>query len=274
MMTTLFGRVSVGTCGHRGRKARKARKALWITLMTLGLSLFPLGQPAAASWTGATPDLYFMDRVAAIVTHPAVAPIILMVGIAGVFIEILTAGVGVAGVLGGGCLVLYFAGHYYAGLTGWSAIVLFLIGVLLIIIEAFMPGFGVPGICGILSFVASVIMMAPDMGTGVRSFLIALVGSVVIVAVALRFLSRSKYWDRLSLTLSLGKEGGYISQKEDYAAYIGRKGRAMTALRPAGIVVLDDGKKLDVVSDGEFIEKDSAVVIAAVDGPKILATRD
>jgi membrane-bound serine protease (ClpP class) len=214
-----------------------------------------------------------MAGIAAVVTNPNIGPFILMIGIAFVVIEVLTVGLGIAGFIGGGCLVLYFAGHYYAGQTGWSAILLFIAGILLIVIEACIPGFGVPGVCGILCFISSIILMAPTVQAGVQSILIALFGSIIIIAIALRFLGRSKYWDRLSLSQSLSKDEGYISQNEDYSVYIGRKGKALTALRPAGIVALDDGKKLDEVSDGEFIEKGKAVLITAVDGPKILAVR-
>jgi len=254
------------------RNLRWYIKPARVCLFLMVLMMFPFGRIALAA--GADAQMTTMERLAVFVTNPSVAPIILMIGIACVVIEALTAGFGIAGVLGGSCLVVYFAGHYYAGLTGWGAILLFIAGVLLMVIEACIPGFGVPGVCGILSFITSIILMAPSVQTGVQSILIALVGSVVLIAIALRFLGRSKYWDKLSLSQSLGKEEGYISQKEDYSAYIGRKGRTLTALRPAGIMVLDDGKRLDVVSDGEFIEKDRAVIITAADGPKILASRD
>ena len=214
------------------------------------------------------------EKMARFITNPAVAPFILMIGIAGVIIEVLTAGFGVAGIVGGGCLVLYFAGHYIAGLTGLGGILLFAVGVVLMIVEALIPGFGVPGICGILCFTASIILMAPDFQTGVQSFAIALVGAMILIGLAVKFLSKSKYWDKISLQTSLGKEGGYISQQEDFHIYIGRKGKSMTALRPAGIVALDDGKRLDVVSEGEFIEQGQPVVIVQADGPRVVVTRD
>jgi len=214
------------------------------------------------------------ERITRFITNPSIAPFILMIGIAGVIIEVFTAGFGIAGIVGGSCLILYFAGHMIAGYSGWGAVFLFLAGVVLIIVEAVAPGFGVPGITGILCFTASIILAAPSLQTGVQSFLIALVGAVVLIILAVRFLGRSKYWDRLSLQLSQGKEGGYISQKEDSTIYIGRKGRTATPLRPAGIVRLDDGKRLDVVSEGGFIERDRAVTVTGADGPRIVVAPD
>jgi membrane-bound serine protease (ClpP class) len=257
------------------KKARNYRRHFELAralIILSGLMLLTFGQTAAAAGAQTQPST--IEKVAAIVTNPSVSPIILMIGIACVVIEALTAGFGIIGILGGSCLVLYFAGHYYMGMTGLGAILLFIAGALLMVIEACIPGFGVPGICGILSFMTSIILMAPSVQAGVQSILIALAGSVALIAVGLRFLGRSKYWDRLALTQSLGKEEGYISQKEDYSAYIGRKGKTLTPLRPAGIMALDDGKRLDVVSEGGFVEKGAAVIITATDGPKILASRD
>ena len=217
-------------------------------------------------------ELSTAEKITRVVTNPSLAPLILMVGIAGVIIEVLTPGFGVAGIVGGCCLALFFAGHLIAGITGWGAILLSCAGVILMIAEAFIPGFGVTGICGMLCFVASVILMAPSVLIGVRSFAIAIVGAVILISIAVKFLGRSKYWDEVSLKQSLGKEEGYISQDEDYGAYVGREGVALTSLRPAGIVILDDGKRLDVVSEGGFIAKDRRVTVTKTDGPSIVVS--
>ncbi|MCL1804834.1 MAG: ATP-dependent Clp protease proteolytic subunit [Clostridiales bacterium] len=222
----------------------------------------------------ASVELSAPEKLARFITNPSIAPFILMVGIAGVIIEVLTAGFGIAGIIGGSCLTLYFAGHLIAGYAGWGAVLLFLAGIVLMVVEGIMPGFGVPGVTGMLCFTASIVLLAPSFQTGVQSVLIAVVGSVVLIALAVKLLGRSKYWDRLSLGLSLGKEGGYISQREDTGIYVGQKGRTATPLRPAGIVILEGGKRLDVVSEGGFIEKDQAVTITGADGPRIVAARD
>jgi membrane-bound serine protease (ClpP class) len=214
------------------------------------------------------------EKIARFVTNPSVAPFILMIGIAGVIIEILTAGFGIAGIVGGGCIILYFAGHMIAGFTGWEVVILFVMGLLFMIVEGFIPGFGIPGIIGILCFSASLILIAPSFQAGLQSFAIALVGSIVLISLAVKFLSRSTYWDKFTLSHRQSKEGGYISQKEDYSIYIGRRGRTSTPLRPAGIMVLEDGTRLDVVSEGGFIEKDQPVIIRATDGPRIVAVRE
>ena len=254
---TAFEAVEVGYCDHLVA-SRGELKALY-------------GLEGAAE---AGVDLSTPEKIARLITSPTVAPLILMIGIAGVIIEILTAGFGIAGILGGSCLVLYFAGHMIAGLTGWGAVLLFLAGTILLFVEAFIPGFGVPGVIGIICMAASVVLASASFQVGLQSFVIALAGSVILIVLAARFLSKNKRWDKLSLQLTMDKEKGYISQEEDFSVYVGRKGVTLSTLRPAGIVTLEDGKRLDVVSEGGFIEKDKPVVIVKADGPRIVAVRD
>lgn len=214
------------------------------------------------------------EQIARVLTSPYVAPLLLMVGLAGIAIEIFTVGFGLAGIVGGTCLVLYFAGHLVAGFTGWGAILLFLVGIVLLLVEVAMPGFGLPGISGILCLIAGIIITAPTLQIGLQSLVIALIGSWVLIAVALKLLTKRKFWNRLVLNLKFDKEKGYISQKEDNSRYLGQKARTVTPLRPAGIAVLEDGTRMDVVSEGGFVERDQPVVISRIDGPRIIVVKE
>ena len=82
------------------------------------------------------------------------------------------------------------------------------------------------------------------------AFLVAL----ILLFILIKVLGKSKYLDRFILNTRLDKEEGYISQKEDFSSLIGQKGKTQTALRPAGILILENGRRLDVVSEGEFID--------------------
>ncbi|HCP15123.1 MAG TPA: serine protease [Peptococcaceae bacterium] len=214
------------------------------------------------------------EKIARILTHPYISPLLLMVGLAGIAIEIFTVGFGFAGIIGGLSLVLYFAGHLVAGFTGWGAILLFLVGIVLLLVEVAMPGFGIPGISGILCLVAGIIVTAPTLQIGIESLVIALLGSWVLIALALKFLTKRKFWNRLILNLKFNKEQGYISQKEDNNQHIGKRARSITPLRPSGIAVLEDGTRMDVVSEGGFIEPDQWVVISRIDGPRIIVIKE
>ena len=63
------------------------------------------------------------------------APLFLLGGIMGAYIEFKAPGFGVAGVLSGVCFLLFFGGHYIAGLTGLEMVALFAMGVACILIE-------------------------------------------------------------------------------------------------------------------------------------------
>ena len=254
---TAFEAVELGYCDHLVAN-REELKAVF------GLE----GAPEAGV------DLSAAENIARFITNPSIAPFILMIGIAGVIIEIMTAGFGIAGIVGGSCLVLYFAGHMIAGFTGWGVVLLFIAGTALLIVEAIMPGFGVPGVVGIICMAASVMLVSPSFHVGLQSFVIAMIGAAALIVLAVRFLSTNKRWGRLSLQLTMGKENGYISQNEDFRVYVGRKGTTATALRPAGIVTLEGGGRLDVVSEGGFVEKGRPIVIVKTDGPRIVAVPD
>lgn len=213
------------------------------------------------------------EEVARFLTSPYVAPILLMIGMSGIAIEIFTAGFGVAGAIGIVSLALYFWGHLFAGFTGWATILLFLAGIILLLVEITIPGFGVFGIAGIISLAAGIIITAPSMIVGLQSLVIAIVGTWVLLALALKYLTKRQFWSRLVLSTQFNKEKGYISQSKNYQEYLGQKARTITDLRPAGIVSLEDGTRLDVVSEGGFVEKDQSVKIIKIDGPRIVVVK-
>jgi len=210
------------------------------------------------------------ENLARVLTNPFVAPLLLTIGIAGIVIEIFTVGWGVAGTIGLLSLGLYFAGNLLAGFTGWEAILLFLLGIILLGVEAFVPGFGVPGIGGIACLVASIIMAAPSWEAGIISLVFALVGTIVLLLLSFKLLNRRKFWNRLVLGTSYKTEDGYIPQAQDLSRHIGAKGIAHTILRPAGTVVLEDGTRLDVVADGEYIARGGKVEVVRVEGIRVI----
>ncbi|MEA4893131.1 MAG: NfeD family protein [Peptococcaceae bacterium] len=146
-------------------------------------------------------------------------------------------------------------------------------GVILLSVEVMMPGFGLPGISGLVCIFAGIFFMAPNAVVGAKYLMVAFLAALILLFILIKVLGKSKYLSRFILNTRLDKEEGYISQKEDFSVLIGQKGRTQTALRPAGIVILESGRRLDVVSEGEFIESGQWVIISRADGPRILVTR-
>ena len=156
-------------------------------------------------------------------------------------------------------------------LANLPIIMCFLVGVGLLIVEVFLPGFGLPGIAGIiLQFVTIWLTWAsygPVAALGMTIVILA------VVAIAISISQKSAARGRLSKSSIVNNH--QESLKEGYNAtgdmevFLGKEGITSTVLRPAGIAEFD-GVRLNVVSDGEFVGANTTVRIERVDGPRIL----
>jgi membrane-bound serine protease (ClpP class) len=146
--------------------------------------------------------------------------------------------------------------------------VIFVAGLLLLVIEAFIPSFGIVGLSGTAAVFTAVAWSALDTGQGVRMILVALGVAIVLFLLGTRFLRRSSVWSQIVLKYAETKDRGYIAPSDE-ASLVGYSGIAITALRPAGIAEIE-GKRLDVVSDGAFIAAGVAVVVVKTEGTRIV----
>jgi len=151
---------------------------------------------------------------------------------------------------------------------GWIPIVCFLVGLGLVILEMFIPGYGLPGLTGLFLLILSVVVTART----ILEALVMILVIIVVLGVALAFVLRSATKGRLSKKLilddSMKKESGYVGV-DDLSNFIGKEGIAISVLRPSGTVDFD-GVKLDVVSESAFIPKGSKVKVIQVSGPRIV----
>ena len=93
----------------------------------------------------------------------ALAPLFLLGGMLGAYIEFKTPGFGLPGILSICCFAIFFTGHYIAGLAGWEVGVLFVIGLMLVLGELLLhPGTVVPGVAGALLMVGALIWAMVD----------------------------------------------------------------------------------------------------------------
>jgi membrane-bound ClpP family serine protease len=146
-----------------------------------------------------------------------------------------------------------------------------LVGTALLIVEVFMPGFGLPGIAGLILLAGSIFLTwtryGATAGLGVTLIVLALSGisvSVSLKSAATGRISRSA----LILRESESREEGYAAAR-DMDMFLGKEGVALSTLRPAGIAEFD-GVRLNVVSDGEYIQKGAQVSIDKVEGARIV----
>jgi len=150
-------------------------------------------------------------------------------------------------------------------------IIILLLGLILLIIEMFTPGFGVAGGLGLVLLVAGIILTASTPLEALVMIVILLVILGAALTVVLHSAAKGKLSKTLVLNDSLNKEAGYIGT-EDLEYFIGKEGTTLTVLRPAGTAEFD-GIRLDVVSEGDYIPRNSKVKIIQVTGRRIVVRK-
>lgn len=210
----------------------------------------------------------FAEEVARFLTNPVVVPILLSVASLGLVVELYTPGFGIAGIMGLTALLLFFYGHIVAGLAGMEAIVLLILGIVLIILEFFVPG-GIVGILGVLSVIGSLLMAGYNPMHMALSLGIAFVVALVVAIILFRRVGLNKgIFRKVILRDQLDTEQGYNSY-DDREELIGKKGVAVTPLRPSGIGEFDE-ERIDIVTEGSFINRGKQIIIVKVEGVRVI----
>jgi membrane-bound serine protease (ClpP class) len=149
-------------------------------------------------------------------------------------------------------------------------IILQLVGVVVIIAEIILPSGGILSIVALSVFGYSLFIVFNEISMTIGfSFVAAdLILIPVLVIVGLKLLARSP----VTLRKTLSRKGGVSSQPSELGSYVGTQGNAVTDLRPAGIAVINS-KRVNVVTRGEYLEKDSAIIVTAVTGNQIIVRK-
>lgn len=220
------------------------------------------------------------EEVVRFLNNPIVSSILIMIGFFGLMAEIKTPGWGVAGTTGLIALALFFGSSYILQLASVLEILLFVVGLILLLVEIFViPGFGITGISGIVLIFASIFLSLlgskPFIDTEAISVAIiqlsgALLFAIIGMFLLVKYLPKSSAFNKLVLAESENADKGFVSYPSDMGL-IGKSGVAFTTLRPGGTAIID-GKKVDVVADSEYIDKDSKIKVLRVEGIKVVVT--
>ena len=213
------------------------------------------------------------DRIVIFLTSPLISSLLLSLGMLGLWIEIQSPGFGLPGMLGLLCLGIFFGGHMLIQIDAQWAALAFVLGLGLIVVEVFiLPGFGVAGISGIiLMFGGSfyVFKSAYQFETAILAFSSVIVLTAIGVIAAFYLFPKTRAWKHFALATEMSSDIGYHSAgDEDFQSYIGQTGTAITPLRPAGAIRLA-GKRVDVLTAGDFIPSETPVKVIEVEGSKI-----
>lgn len=215
----------------------------------------------------------------------ALAPLFMLGGVIGAYMEFKTPGFGVAGVLAGICFLLFFAGHYVAGLTGFEVMAVFVLGVILVLLEViFFPGIFVLVASGLVLMLGSLLFAMVDYYPE-RNFefspqvffwpavnlTIGFALSVIVITIMARFFPSLPLLRNLILAKNQ-PEGPSLPMDFVTAGHrveVGSEGVARTILRPAGRAEFG-GEYIDVVADGEFLEAGAKVRVLRVEGERVV----
>lgn len=155
----------------------------------------------------------------------------------------------------------------------WLAVLLLMVlGFILLLIELFViPGFGLCGISGLAAltfacYLAFERFESPWPGWG------ALLGTIAILIVFIVFFPKTKAWKRLRLDAKEESSQGFQAPSPGLEELVGKTGDSLTMLRPAGTAKID-GKRVDVVTEGVFLPKNTKVKVVMVKGNRVVVRK-
>jgi len=218
----------------------------------------------------------------------ALAPLLLLGGILGAYLEFKVPGATWPGVISAICFALFFLGHYLAGLAGWEVVALFILGIVLVLIEVlfFAHSTIVFGVVGVFLILASLLWTMIDRYPGQNFFptgkmlavpllnmFIAIAGAFIVIALLARYLPRTSIYRRFALMDSNPPGPSLAGAPRQFATALtitpGTQGTAVTVLRPSGKARFAD-HVVDVVTQGEFIAPQTPVTVIQTDGMRVV----
>jgi membrane-bound serine protease (ClpP class) len=228
------------------------------------------------------------EEVVRFLNSTTMTSLLFLVALLALYMELQTPGIGLPGAVAVICFAILFGSKYFIGLAEWWEIALFFVGVALVLVEIFViPGFGIAGISGIACIVISLLAMVmphvpgpiPLPATasdweiferGLFALLIGFSGFILGAILLAKYFPRLPYSSRLirvpskSVTSAADVPGSFQS-----GVKAGDRGQSLSLLRPAGKARID-GKLVDVVTRGEYIQSKTPIEVIEVAGSQVV----
>lgn len=228
------------------------------------------------------------------INSPAVAGVLFMIALLGLYIELGSPGLGLPGLVAAGCFAVIIGSKYLVGLANWLEVAVFVLGLCLLLVEFLvLPGFGIAGVAGIICVMAGLFGMLiknpPEelpwprsdfdwsmLSGGVLALLLGFCGFIVLAALANKFLPNVRFLSGLVLapapadsrkSMPLGARTGVQGKKFELKA--GDIGIVTSTLRPAGRARFG-AVIVDCVAEGAFIEKNAEVSVTQIHGNRVV----
>ena len=229
------------------------------------------------------PEPGWAEELLAALASPSLAWLLLLIGGAGLYIELKTPGFGFGGFVAMVAFIVYFWSQHLQGTAGWLEVMLFLAGVICVAAEILvLPGFGVLGLGGGLLVVASLVLASQSFVLPVNDYqirqmqwsLLGIFGAIAGVSalgLAVRqWLPSTPLFRHVLLPPPVESAEDLLDEPLD--ALVGVEGTATSRLAPLGKAWLG-GRILDVASDGALIEPGTPVRVVAVRNGRVSVQR-
>ncbi len=149
---------------------------------------------------------------------------------------------------------------------------LIIIGILLVAVEIFLiPGFGFAGLAGLILMLSGVFLAADTFAQGAVYLIITFLATGLLIFVGVKTGRLKRIWGKIFLGEK--QNNTFVAPKADYIKFLGKTGTALTLLRPSGSAIIDDDR-VDVVSEGSYIERGANIKVIAVEGTRIIVRKE
>jgi membrane-bound serine protease (ClpP class) len=218
------------------------------------------------------------EGVVRFLNNAIISSILIMIGFFGLLAEIKSPGWGVPGTAGLIALALFFGSAYILDLASAIEIIMFVLGVALILVEVFViPVIGIAGVSGIILIIASLFLSLigsdpvldfEGVSVAIIQLSVALLGAIVLIFIMAKYLPKTNIFKRFVLSDAEKTNKGFSSHATS-KDLMGAEGIAITDLRPSGTAEIN-GKKVDVVTESEYVEKGQSLKVIAVEGIRVV----
>ena len=218
----------------------------------------------------------------------ALAPLLLLLGIIGAYLEFKIPGASLPGIISAICFALFFLGHYFAGLAGWEVVALFVLGMVLVIIEIlfFAHSTIVFGVVGVFLMLASLLWAMIDRYPGetflptphmlavpLLNLFLAMAAAAIVIALLARYLPRTSIYRRFALMITNPPGPSLAGAPRQFATALslspGTQGVSLSVLRPSGKARFED-HVVDVVTQGEYVAPNTPIIVVESDGMRVV----
>lgn len=200
--------------------------------------------------------------------HPFVVTILLCMASIGLVLQLFQPHFGFGGIMSIMALLIFYVIHMIAGYATWQSILILVLGIILLLLELILPG-GIVGILGFAAIILSLLSSGADTMHMAYAILTALITAVLGMVIMMKLFGKKlNMFNKMVLNDSTDTEKGYVSNK-NRTELLGLEAVTTTPLRPSGTAMIGD-ERIDVVTEGGYIEAHKKVTVIKVEGVRII----